>query len=329
MRTRPIEPADLRGVFAVPPLARNHDARRTLNWAANDKIASHIQSGGVTRLLYGGNAFLYHITLSEYEELLDWLVSRPDDLWCIPSAGPSYGRLMDQAPLLRRHPFPTVMHLPSGDPRDAEGLEAGLTDFADAVGKPLILYLKEENNFGSDRDRGLDAIARLVDKGICIAIKYAVVRPDPAVDPCLDQLLARVDRSVVVSGIGERPAITHMQAFGLQGYTTGSGCIGSALTQTMYGLCAAGRFHEAADLRRHFLPLEDLRDAWGPARVLHAATEVAGIAPCGPVPPFITALSEERKQQLREPAVSLLQERSQEKSGSNSARELTTSLSAL
>ena len=32
------------------------------------------------------------------------------------------------------------------------------------------------------------------------------------------------------------------------------------------------------------MPLEDLRDAWGPARVLHHATELAGVARTGPHP---------------------------------------------
>jgi hypothetical protein len=39
------------------------------------------------------------------------------------------------------------------------------------------------------------------------------------------------------------------------------------------------------------MPLEDLRDAWGPARVLHHATELAGIASTGPIPPFVSPLS--------------------------------------
>jgi hypothetical protein len=39
------------------------------------------------------------------------------------------------------------------------------------------------------------------------------------------------------------------------------------------------------------MPLEDLRDAWGPARVLHHATELAGIAPTGPIPPFVSPLA--------------------------------------
>ena len=74
--------------------------------------------------------------------------------WAIPSLGPSFGRAMDQARLLRRHAFRCAMMLPCGDPRDAAGMEAGLREIADAAGVPLILYLKSEDGFGSDRDAG-------------------------------------------------------------------------------------------------------------------------------------------------------------------------------
>lgn len=289
MRTHPVTAADWRGVFPVPPLARRAD--RTVDFAENEKIVKHISAGGIHNLLYGGNAFLYHITLAEYEALLDWLSGLPDPLWCIPSAGPSFGRLMDQAPILRRYRFPTVMHLPSGDPRDAEGLERGLRDFADACGLPLIVYLKEENNFGNNKEAGLDAVGRLVSDGVCIGIKYAVVRPDPAQDAYLDALLKRVDRSTVISGIGERPAVAHLRTFGLPGFTTGSGCLAPSLSRQILEACHAGEWSSAESLREHFIAHENLRDAWGPARVLHAATELAGIARTGTIPPFISPLS--------------------------------------
>src|SRR5438132_13112644 len=125
MKTNSISPEDLRGVFAVPPLARRRDASRSLDLAQNDLIVRHILSGGITRLIYGGNAFLYHLTLAEFEQLLDWLADLAGNAWAIPSVGPSYGRAMDQAALLHRYEFPCVMVLTCGDPRDAEGLERG------------------------------------------------------------------------------------------------------------------------------------------------------------------------------------------------------------
>jgi len=305
MRKHPISPSDLRGVFPVPPLARKNDSSRTLHWAENDRIIQHIAAGGVTRLIYGGNAFLYHVTLAEYGQLLDWLTGLPDNLWCIPSAGPSYGRAMDQAPLLRKLGFPCVMMLPCGDPRDAAGLEQGLREFSAAAETPLMLYCKEENNFGGDKEAGLDTIGRLVDAGICVAIKYAVVRKNPEEDAYLAGLLKRVDKSKIISGIGERPAIVHLRDWGLPGFTTGSGCIAPALSQAIFDACVRNDHAKAQAIREHFLPLEDIRDAQGPARVLHHATEEAGIAKSGPVPPYQSPLSLDQIKKLARVAAEL------------------------
>lgn len=298
MKTTPVTIEDLRGVFSVPPLARKDDARRSIDFEQNDLIVKHIASGGITRFLYGGNAFLYHVTLAEYSALLEWLSSFTGEHWAIPSAGPSYGRAMDQAELLRKYDFPAVMLLPCADPRDAAGLEQGLREFADAAETKLILYLKEENNFGADKEAGLDVVAKLVDEGLCVAIKYAVVRQDPGQDTYLESLLTRVDRNLVVSGIGERPAVVHMRDWKLPGFTTGTGCIASRQSQQLFEACARGDFAEAEKLRELFIPHEDLRDAWSPAKVLHHSTELAGIAKTGSPPPFLSALSVERLAEL-------------------------------
>ena len=289
---------DLAGVFSVPPLPRKRNAKRTIDFDAAECVARHIEAGGITRLLYGGNAFLYHITLDEYEALLGWLAIFPASRWAIPSVGPSFGRAIDQARLLRRHAFRTAMVLPCGDPRDAAGLEAGIREIADAAGMPLILYLKSEDGFGADLDAGLDAVARLIRDGVAIAIKYAVVRDEPRHDPYLDGLLKRVDRARVVSGIGERPAVVHMRDFALSGFTTGSGCIASSLCSALFDACQAKDWSRAEAIRGQFIPFEDLRDEWGPARVLHQGTELAGIAPTGPIPPFVSPLDASQIAQL-------------------------------
>lgn len=298
MKTTPVSSEDLRGVFAVPPLARSDDSQCSLDLEQNNLIVRHIVNGGLTRFIYGGNAFLYHVTLAEYEQLLEWLSGFSADLWVIPSAGPSFGRAMDQASLLREYGFPCVMMLPCSDPRDAAGLERGYRAFAEAANTKLLVYLKEETTFGADKEAGLDAVARLVDDGVCVGIKYAVVRDDPARDSYLDGLLRRVDRSFVISGIGERPAAIHMRDWRLPGFTTGSGCIAPRFSQLLFDACTRGEFEEAERLRAAFLEHEDLRDQWGPARVLHSATQLAGIARTGPVPPYISALSDAEGAQL-------------------------------
>jgi dihydrodipicolinate synthase/N-acetylneuraminate lyase len=289
----------LDGVFAVPPLARKAGGTRAIDFEQNSRIVRYIANGGVSRFIYGGNAFLYHLTLDEYEQLLEWQAeAQQAGLWLIPSAGPSYGRLIDQAKLLRRFTVPCVMTLPCGDPRDAAGLERGLREFAEAADVRLMLYLKEETNMGADLMAGLDVVARLVDEGVCGAVKYAVVRADPARDLYLDELIKRVDRRKVISGIGERPAVIHLRQWGLPGFTTGSGCLAPTLSAAVFSACCAADYAGADRIRSRFLDLEDLRDGWGPARVLHHALELAGIARTGPIPPFVSELSVEERNRL-------------------------------
>ena len=165
--------------------------------------------------------------------------------------------------------------------------------------------LKSEDGLGSDLMAGLDAVARLVADRVCVAIKYAVVRTDPGLDPYLTALLERVDRRLVVSGIGERPAIAHMNGFGLPGFTTGSGCLAPSLTSALFSACTRGAWHDAEALRT-VLPLEDRRDAWGPARVLHAALELAEVVKTGPIPPFVDALGQDQRTALAPVARALL-----------------------
>ena len=286
-------------------LARRVDALRSLDFGQNERIVRHITSGGITRLIYGGNAFLYHLTLAECAQLLDWLANL--ESWVIPSVGPDYGRAIDQATLLRNHRFPCVMVLPYSDPRDAFGLERGYREIAEAADSKLILYLKDEENFGKDKETGLDSVARLVDDGVCIGIKYAVVRDDPSRDAYLEGLLRRVDRKFVISGIGERPAVAHLREWKLPGFTTGSGCVAPHASQLLFEACAEGDFKRAESLRSAFIPLEDLRDKWGPAQVLHAAVELAGIARTGPVPPFLLPATREQLERISPVAQTLLQ----------------------
>jgi len=158
-------------VFAVPPLPRNTDARRTIDLDAAEKVAHHIEAGGITHLLYGGNAFLYHATNEDFDTLAGWLASMPASRVPIPSIGPSFGRAIDQARVLARHRFHAAMMLPCGDPRDPRGLEAGYREIAQAAGIPLIIYLKSEDAFGADRGPAVEAIGRLIDDGVAIAIK--------------------------------------------------------------------------------------------------------------------------------------------------------------
>ncbi len=299
---------DLTDVYPVPPLARKNDAKRSLDIPENDKIFNFLLGQGMKSVVYGGNALIYHLRLSEYSELIDWLSGLTSKARIIPGIGPSYGRAMDHAAIVRKGRFMSLLALPGSDPRDAAGLEIGFREIAQAAGLPLSLYIKDESNFGADKEAGLDVIGRLVDSKVCLSIKYAVVRKNPAEDPYLRALLKRVDPSRVVSGIGERPAIVHLRDFKLAGFTTGSGVLAPALCLRLLRACLAQDYAKAEEWRQYFMPLEDLRSAWGPPRVLHHAVALAGIAETGPLSPFLSALNASQLAQLKPVARKLFQE---------------------
>jgi 4-hydroxy-tetrahydrodipicolinate synthase len=114
--------------------------------------------------------------------------------------------------------------------------------------------------------------------------------------------------------MGERPAVAHLRAHSLPGFTTGSGCLAPGLCNAILGACVEGDWARAESLRAAFLPLEDQRDAWGPARVLHAAIELAGVAATGPIPPFVSPIAAGRRAEL-EPTARALLARERERPG--------------
>jgi dihydrodipicolinate synthase/N-acetylneuraminate lyase len=300
MKTSPVTPQDLAAsVIAVPPLARDADLR--LDPAANRALIRHLEDGGVRSLMYGGNANFYNLPLSEYADTLAFLAEAAgSDSWVVPSVGPDYGRMIDQARVLRDFDFPTVMVLPQTFPATPRGVETGLRRFAEAYGRPFVLYLKSEGYVTAE------AAGRLAADGLICAVKYAVVRQDPAKDDYLRAILDRLDRDIVVSGIGERPAITHLRRFGLISFTSGSVCVAPRLSMRLLRALKAEDDAEAERLRALFLPLEDLRDGISPIRVLHDAVALAGIADTGPILPLLHNLDEEDRPRVAQAARDLL-----------------------
>jgi dihydrodipicolinate synthase/N-acetylneuraminate lyase len=148
--------------------------------------------------------------------------------------------------------------------------------------------------------------ASLVDDGLISWIKYAIVREDPADDPILRELVGLVNPEIIVSGIGEQPALVHLRDFGINGFTAGCVCVAPTLSTQMMHAIHAGDETRAEDLRKQFLPLEDLRNAHSPILVLHHAVALAGIADTGPVLPLLTSLPGDLIAPIDEAAKSLL-----------------------
>jgi dihydrodipicolinate synthase/N-acetylneuraminate lyase len=286
-------------VIAVPPLARQSDL--TLNIEANRRIIRHLEAGGVTTLLYGGNAALAHVSLKEYPALLAMLTEAvgPSTV-VVPSVGPSFGQMMDQAEVLREFAFPTVMLLPSRDAVTSAGLAAGVRRFVDKLGKPIVLYIKNDGMVD------VETVQKMMGDGLISWIKYAVVRENPANDPLLDGIIQAVGPTQIVSGMGEQPAIVHLRDFHLSGFTAGCVCVAPRCSMQMLAAIKRQDYAAAEELRRKFAPLEQLRDSLSPVRVLHAAVELAGIAETGPVTPFWSPIPESHHAAIRTAALDLL-----------------------
>jgi dihydrodipicolinate synthase/N-acetylneuraminate lyase len=299
MKTK-ISSADLHAsVIAVPPLCR--DSGLKPNAGENAKLIRHIEAGCVSTLLYGGNANFYNIALSEYAAVLDQLeAAAAPETWIVPSVGPYFGTMMDQAEILRERKFPTAMVLPTIAVSSPEGVRVAVMKFTQRAGIPAVLYVKDEKYVT------VEVVKSLVGAGVISWIKYAVVRENPAVDPLLRAIVDNVDPNLVVSGIGEQPAITHWQDFGVRAFTSGCVCVAPRRSQEMLGALRSGDVARAEAIRGRFNSLETLRNAHGPIPVLHHAVELAGIAATGPALPLMTELGERLLGEVRPAAAALL-----------------------
>ena len=278
-------------VIAVPPLARNATG---IDVEENRKIIRFLHDGGVRHLLYGGNAIFYHLTRRELEASLSMLRDCvPDDTHVVPSIGPTFGHAMDQIECFRDHAFPTVMVLPARDVTDVAGVATGLRKLSESLGKPLVVYLKFDGYLD------VPHIQRLERDGVISWIKYAVVRHPADDDAFLGDLIQAFPTERIVSGIGEQPAIVHMRDFGVVGFTSGCVCVDPSASMRMLEHVQARRYDEAEAIREYFEPLEDLRNAFSPIRVLHHAVELAGIAQTGEMPPLLSSLDKDVSMNIR------------------------------
>jgi dihydrodipicolinate synthase/N-acetylneuraminate lyase len=270
-----------RSVLSVPPLALSPDFETVT--AANAALIRHIEAGGVTTLLYGGNANVQNWPVSRFGDWLDALAEAAGpDSWLLPSVGPDWGKLRDEADILKHRDFPAAMALPLVAPQTPEGVLDGLARFVDRCGVPLVVYIK------SDGYVPAEGLARLVEQGAVFGVKYAVPRADLTDDAYLAALVDAVGADRIVSGFGEPPAVPHLSHFGLAGFTSGSVCIAPTLSMRLLAALKAGDARAAEAALAPFKPLEALREKHHPIRVLHTAVTLSGIADMGPMLPLMT-----------------------------------------
>ncbi len=286
-------------VIAVPPLALNDDF--TVAAEANGTLIRHIEAGGVSTLLYGGNANVQNWPVSRYGEWLDMLSSMvADSTWMIPSVGPDGGKLFDQAGLLAGRNYPAAMLLPFSGPKTDEGFARAIRDFVQRSGTKAILYIKTDGYVATR------VVEDLVADGSLLSIKYAIPRTDAAQDTVLDDLISAIGTERIVSGFGEPPALPHLRHKSLAGFTAGCVCIAPTLSQAYLSALKSKDFAAAERMLATFAPLEALRETGDPIRVLHTAVTLSGVAPMGPALPFLTEADPHLHPQIEAAAKALL-----------------------
>ena len=300
MNTSPLQLEEFAAtVLAVPPLARRADL--SLDVEQNRQLIQHMEAGGQRILLYGGNANLYHCGMADYAQMLDMLAeATAASMRVIPAIGPDFGKMMEQARLLRGTGYRTAMVLPMQGFTTSEGVAEGISRFVDTSGIPVTLYLKSESYID------IAALGKLVDEGRIFAVKYAVVREDLLADDYLRALVQRITPARVISGMGERPAIVHLAHFGLASFTTGSGCIAPRASMQLLRALKRREVATAEALHARFLPLEDLRESISLIRVLHDAVTLCGLADMGPQLPLLSTSPLERFAEIKAQADALL-----------------------
>ncbi len=298
---RTVTPADLtRAVMAVPPFAR--DTAGDMSDAANGAIIRHLEAGGVSTILYGGNALVHHWPMSRYAGWLDRLAALvAPDTWLLPSVGPDGGKLADQAEILKTRDFPVALLLPMGPPLTRDGMMTALRDFHATSGVQLIVYIKTDGYIAADDLKTLCA------EGVVFGVKYAVPRSDGARDAYLDATIAAIGADRVISGFGEPPALPHMTDYGLAGFTAGCVCIAPALSMAILRALQSGDRAQAETLLQPMLPLEALRGEINEIRVLHEAIRQSGIADTGMIIAPSSAIPDRDRGRVARAARSLLE----------------------
>ncbi|MFN3526031.1 MAG: dihydrodipicolinate synthase family protein [Paracoccus sp. (in: a-proteobacteria)] len=295
-----VTPQDLAAsVMAVPPLARTEDGQ--FSDAANGAVLNHLRAGGVTTVLYGGNALAQHWPVAVYADWLDRLEAlASDDTWLLPSVGPDAGKMMDQAAVLKARRYPVALLVPMGAPLTHDGMGTALRRFHAECGVQLLVYIKTDGYIPAA------LLCDLLAEGVVFGVKYAVPRQPGEADPYLRDIVAAIGADRVISGFGEPPAIPHLLDDGLAGFTAGCVCIAPRLSMALLAALQRGDRAEALRLLAPMQPLEDLRGAHGEIRVLHDAVALSGLAETGPVLPPMSHVDAAQRQAMTRAARDLL-----------------------
>lgn len=267
-------------VTADLPVALNEDL--SVNGAATLRLAHHVRSGGVLPLLFGGNANLQSMSLSQFEAVLEIARTASEDGPVAIGMGPELGRMLDQAPLVERANLKNVLVLPILAPADTHGTADGLRHIAQRLGHGVTADLVRDNHLRPV------TLRKLVDEGVVLAVRYTVPSQNPGDDVYLDRVIEVMGAHRVVSGMGEPAVMDHIEVRTLAGFTSGAAALVPSQVLALSTAIAAGQLEQARRLLGPLIELERVRAMLGPIQVLHDAVSHAGIAQMGPQMPMIS-----------------------------------------
>jgi 4-hydroxy-tetrahydrodipicolinate synthase len=173
-------------------------------------------------------------------------------------------------------------YFPLGDAQ----VESYFRAIADAVDLPVVLYTNP--NFQRS-DLTLDVIERLAQHPNIVGIKDA----STSTGRLLSILNRCGDKIDVFAASAHIPACVMM--IGGKGWFAGPACLIPRESVALYGLCRAGKWHEAMALQRRLWRINEIFARFNLAACIKAGLEEQGYAVGDPLPPQAPLTAEERK----------------------------------
>ena len=225
-----------------------------------------------------GTGQAYDTNLAEYESVVGtFLEAAGNDAFVVPGIGPGYGRSIEMGNIARSLGAAGVMIMPVVGPGSAKGVRAGLSEIADVVKLPTILYQRRLDIMPVD-----DTI-ELCKQDAIVGLKYSV-----------DDMTAfrkindgAGNSAAMVCGMAEEPSIKYL-AEGAVGFSSGMANFVPGLSLRILSSFGNGDMVEAERIQELMVPFEDFRGechARYSTSALHAGMDLAGLAG-GPVIPF-------------------------------------------
>jgi 4-hydroxy-tetrahydrodipicolinate synthase len=275
--SRQIEMGDCANVLVVAITPRGPDRKVDLD-GIRGNVKFLVDHGIQFVMPECGTGQAYDADLAEYESVVGtFLEAAGEDAFVVPGIGPGFGRSLEMGYIAHSLGAAGVMIMPVVGPASAKGVRVGLSEIAEKVKLPTILY-----------QRRLDIMPvkdtiELCRQDSIVGLKYSV--DDLGVFRKVNA--GAGDHAAMVCGMAEEPSIDYLEE-GAVGFSSGMANFVPSLSLKILSSYRNGDVGEARRVRDLMVPFEDFRgerQARYSTSALHAGMNQAGLAG-GPVIPF-------------------------------------------